>query len=144
MTYDSDIAAWAAQQAALLRRQTGNELDWQNLAEEIEAVGKSQENAVFSRLKLLCQHLLKWQYQHILRSPSWRSTIRVQRRDLARLFRKNPSLRQPFAPAELPEAYAAGREDAIAETGIENLPDACPWTLEDILDPDYWPGGSEL
>ena len=103
-------------------------------------MGKSQRREAFARLKLICQHLLKWQHQRSDRSRSWRATIRTQRRDLERVLRDSPSLR-PYAAAELSEAYAAGREDAVDETGIEGMPSACPWTIEQVLDPGFWPGG---
>lgn len=62
--YDTDIAAWAEEQATALRQRASNALDWENLAEEIEAVGISQKKEIRSRLAVLCQNLLKWQYQH--------------------------------------------------------------------------------
>src|SRR5215470_15760572 len=40
--YEDDILLWSEQQAELLRRRAANDLDWANLAEEIEDVGKSQ------------------------------------------------------------------------------------------------------
>lgn len=138
--HESDFAAWAEEQAAALRERRANVLDWDNLAEEMEDMGQSQKNAVYSRLLRICQHLLKWQYQPTRRGPSWRSTLRTQRRDLARLLRKNPSL-QPYAAAELAEAYQAGREDAADETGLLHLPEACPWTIEQVLDSAFLPGG---
>lgn len=144
MTYDTDLAAWADEQAALLRRRAKGELvnersfDWEHLAEEIEGVSGSLRSEVYSRLKLICQHLLKWCYQPEHQSRSWRSTIRTQRRDLERVLRKNPSL-HPYAATELAEAFAAGREDAEDETGLLRLPNACPWTLDQVLDPDFWP-----
>ncbi len=73
--YDIDVLALSERQAALLRRRAANEIDWDNIAEEIEAVGRSQKPEVRSRLARLCQHLLKWAYQPELRSRSWRTTI---------------------------------------------------------------------
>ena len=46
--YDADILQWSEHQAALLRRRAAGELvneadlDWPNIAEEIESLGKSQ------------------------------------------------------------------------------------------------------
>jgi hypothetical protein len=40
--YDTDVAAWAEQQAGALRRRAANEIDWDNVAEEIEGVAASR------------------------------------------------------------------------------------------------------
>jgi hypothetical protein len=136
--YNTDVAAWAAEQAELLRSRATNALDWDNLAEEIEAVGISQKREVIARLKLVCHHLLKWQFQPEHQSRSWRTTIRTQRRDLAKVLEDSPSL-VPYAAAELGYAYSRGREDAEDETGLLHLPQACPWSIDQVLNIDYLP-----
>lgn len=142
--YDTDFLTWTEQQGALLRRmgageRVNNQVDWDNVAEEIEAVGRSEKREVRSRLIVLCQHLLKWEFQPEHRSPSWRSTIRTQRRDLVAVLEDSPSLR-PFATQVLSEAYASGREDAAEESGMTALPEICPWSLEQIINQTFWPG----
>ena len=62
--YETDILQWSEQQRDLLRRlATGervNELiDWENVAEEIEAVGSEQLHAVRSHLIQALLHDLK-------------------------------------------------------------------------------------
>jgi hypothetical protein len=63
--YATDVAAWAEQQAGLLRRRASGQLpndaglDWENLAEEIEGLAASQKREIRNRLKRICQHLLK-------------------------------------------------------------------------------------
>lgn len=141
--YDADFAAWAVEQAAHLRARAANALDWDNLAEEIESMGRSERREIYARLKLICQHLLKWEHQRSERSRSWRATIRTQRDDLERVLLDSPSLRA-YAAAELARAYAAGQKAAIDETGVESLPAVCPWTIEQVTNPEFWPGGSGL
>ncbi len=148
--YDGDFFLWTARQAELLRGRAAGEiandaeLDWLNLAEEIESVGASQRREVRRRLELICQHLLKWHYQPEHRSRSWQSTIHVQRRDLLKLFEDSPSL-QSFAADErvLRAAFNNGREDAERETGLLRLPDACPWTFEQIIARDFLPDDTD-
>jgi hypothetical protein len=83
--YDTDVVAWSERQAELLRRRAAGvlvndtELDWLNLAEEIEAVGASTRRELRNRLVRLLQHLLKWYFQPEHRSPRrlricWRTT----------------------------------------------------------------------
>ncbi|HEY3623009.1 MAG TPA: DUF29 family protein [Roseiarcus sp.] len=63
MKYDTDLYQWTIEQADALRRRAGNELDYDNLAEEIESVGRSERREIRSRLENLLIHLLKWHYQ---------------------------------------------------------------------------------
>jgi Domain of unknown function DUF29 len=145
-SYDSDFLQWTERQAALLRRRASGELanetelDWLNLAEEIESVGANQKREVRSRLALIFQHLLKWRYQPDLRSRSWENTLYVQRRDLLAVFEDSPSLRQ-FAASErvLLAAFASGRQAAERETGVLNITDVCPWPFEQVISQDFLP-----
>ena len=81
--YEQDFYAWTLQQAELLRSQTQQDLDWANLAEELEDMGKNLKRELESRLKVLFAHLLKWQYQPSHRGHSWQYTIEEQRNELA-------------------------------------------------------------
>ena len=137
--YEDDIAAWAARQADLLRRRASNKLDWDNIAEEIADVGRSEEREVESRLAIACEHLLKWEFQPRLRSNSWRSSVVQARTRIARVIRRNPSLK-PYPATVLADAYQDGRDVAEAETGLLHLPETCPWTVEQVLDRTFWPG----
>ena len=137
--YEDDIAAWAAQQADLLRRRASNKLDWDNIAEEIADVGRSEEREVESRLAIACEHLLKWEFQPRLRSNSWRSSVVQARTRITRVIRRNPSLKS-YPATVLADAYQDGRDVAEAETGLLHLPETCPWTVEQVLDRTFWPG----
>ena len=61
--YAEDCYAWTQQQAALLRDQKTQGLDFANLAEEIESLGHSDKRELGNRLQLLVRHLLQWRYQ---------------------------------------------------------------------------------
>jgi len=145
--YEKDFLAWTEQQAVLLRRREAGHLvndldvDWANLAEEIESMGASQRSACRSRLAVLIQHLLKWRFQHerSLTSPSWRLTIVEQRQQLQDLFEDSPSLRR-FAEQVLVSAFSNGRKLAEAETGLKfGITDVSPWSLDEILAEDFYP-----
>src|SRR5262249_33002934 len=79
--YDEDFYLWTQQQAALLREGKWQALDYANLAEEIESVGRSDKRELSNRLKVLVLHLLKWRYQPDVRQTghSWADTIWEQR-----------------------------------------------------------------
>jgi Domain of unknown function DUF29 len=63
--YEDDILLWSEQQAAAIRKLgerpslVPNDLDIENVAEEIESVGRSELAAVRSYLRLILLHLLK-------------------------------------------------------------------------------------
>lgn len=138
--YDRDYYLWLEATVKLLKNRQLEQLDLDNLIEEIETLGRSEKNRVISSLKLICQHLLKWQYQSQKRSKSWSNNIRRERNNLADLVEDIPSLKRFLeTPEALAKAYRRGRRDAIQETKIENFPQDCPFSLEEILNHDYLP-----
>jgi len=137
--YETDTVLWAERQADALRRHAHNEIDWENVAEEIEDVGNRHRDRIKSRLATLCSHLLKWQFQPELRSGSWRGSIAENRNRIEQVTEDYSSLRSHPGNV-LTKSYRAGRRVALAETGLTDLPDACPWSIEQILDHGFWPG----
>jgi hypothetical protein len=139
-TYDRDFYAWANEQAALLRAGKLNEADVQNIAEEIESLGRSEKREIKSRLAVLLLHLLKWRFQPDKRSASWEESIRTQRRELPLVLADNPSLKSQW-PEFTAYAYRSARRDAAVETNLpfSRFPAECPWTLEQAIDDDFWP-----
>jgi len=117
--YTTDFLAWSQQQAAALRaaRRTGSnrEIDWENVAEEIEDLGKSQRSALGSHLMRIVQHLAKLEHSAAAEPRNgWRRTIRLARLQAQRRLADNPSLRAELA--ELLEAETArGVELAIID-----------------------------
>jgi hypothetical protein len=138
--YDRDFYAWLNEQAGLLRAGRLNELDIENLAEEIESMGRSEKRELVSRLEVLIMHLLKWKFQPTLRSTSWRLTIEDQRFRVSDHLDENPSLTARLDEAILSAYRRAGRR-ASGETGfdIKHFPPACPWTFDQITGADFWP-----
>ncbi len=141
--YEADFYAWANQQASLLRAGKLSSADIANIAEEIESMGKSEKRELVSRLTVLLLHMLKWRFQPGLRGNSWRYTIKVQRRDLARHLDDNPSLTAQLT-AVLTDAYASAVLLAAGETGLPEVtfPAECPWSYQQAADPDFWPEAS--
>jgi hypothetical protein len=138
--YELDFAAWAEQNAELLRAGRFSEVDLENVAEEIEDLAKNERRALQSRLAHLIQHLLKWQFQPEKRSTSWRVTIVKQRDAIARLLKESPSLQPGFAE-QAADAYSAGARYAAIEmrSEVKDLPSSCPYTLAQLLDLDFLP-----
>lgn len=115
--YELDGYGWALAQAALLRERRFDEADLDNIIEEIETVGRSEWRTVRSALRVLCMHILKWQYQPSKRSRSWALSIASQRLEYARAIKDNPSLR-PHLDDILAEAHKSARLEAAGETDL--------------------------
>jgi hypothetical protein len=138
--HDSDRFAWLEQQTQLLRSGALGELDVIHLIQEPESEMGNERRELYRRLRVLVAHLLKWQLQPAGRGNSWKGTIRIQRNDIARLFKETPSLRR-FLADELAEVYCESVEWAADATGLadETFPSACPYSIDAILSRDYWP-----
>jgi hypothetical protein len=139
-THREDYRAWALHNAQLLRERRLDEIDIENIAEELEDMGGSKERELESRLGVLLAHLLKWVYQPERRGNGWRATICEQRRRVARLLKKNPSLKSKLDEAFM-DAYGDARLIAVRETGMDEdtFPQASSFTLEQTLNDAYWP-----
>jgi hypothetical protein len=139
-TYENDIIAWAKEQASLLRSGKLSVLDIEHIAEEIEDVGKSEQRELASRMAVLLAHLLKWQYQPERQSGSWQRTIKEQRKAIARRLKNTPSLKTSIYDTEwIEDAWGDAISITINETGMDNFPETCPWTIENILSETWLP-----
>jgi hypothetical protein len=139
-TYDQDVVAWANEQAALLRAGKFSAIDIEHIAEEIEDVGKSEQRELASRMAILLAHLLKWQFQPERQSKSWMRTIKEQRRAIAAHLEETPSLKASLSrPHWLVGVWADAVAAAASETGLDDLPVNSPWTMEQVLDEEFFP-----
>lgn len=138
--YEDDVIAWAEQQASLLRAGKWSELDIDNIAEEIEDVGKSEKRELQSRLALLIAHLLKWTYQPDMRGHSWIYTIREQRAAIQQDLIKGPGLKPLLADETwMRQTYRYAKVKAYEDTHDLTLPDELPWAIEQIFSADFMP-----
>ncbi|MBF0376013.1 MAG: DUF29 domain-containing protein [Desulfamplus sp.] len=89
--YETDIVAWANEQAWLVRNKKFEFLDIEHIAEEIEDVGKIEQRELANRMVVLIAHLLKWQFQPECQSRSWQLTIRNQRKAISIHLKEVPT-----------------------------------------------------
>jgi len=138
--YDKDFFEWTRRNAELLRSGRVDQADIAHIAEEIEDMGKRDLKELNSRMQVLVAHLLKWQLQPEKRARSWNSTIVSQRIEIESDLKQSPSLKRKIR-SELPDNYAKAVRRAIAETGLtsDRFPGECPYTVEQILDPEFLP-----
>jgi hypothetical protein len=96
--YEEDFIRWTEQQAAALRQATGLSpnlpLDWENLAEEIDSLGRSQSRELGSRIAVIIEHLVKLETSSATGPRArWIDTIGRERRDIEALLDDSPSLK---------------------------------------------------
>jgi hypothetical protein len=140
--YETDFHLWTQRQADLLRQRRFGDLDLENLIEEVEDLGSNQRHAVESHIQNTLHHLLKLQFSPAVPPRHGRElTVRAQRIQLKR--RLTASLRNHVG-ATLVELYADARELAAHDlkqdsVPADRLPLDCPYTLDQILDSDWFP-----
>jgi hypothetical protein len=138
--YETDFNLWIEQTINHLKQGNLGALDLDNLIEEISDMGRNNRREVFSRLKVLLMHLLKWKYQPEKRTNSSTNTIDEQREQLELIFNDSPSLK-PYLADIFSECYQKAVRSAVNETNLpkQACPVDCPFTQEQVLDQDYLP-----
>ena len=151
--YARDGYAWSKQQADALRRQDLEAIDWDNVIEEIEAVGRAERGNWVGHCASALMYLLiveHWKTTDRADARGWRKEIRASRLGIARTIRANPGLQGEYAEM-LAEAWADGRARAVERLaeyaaraeGIDDderfrrafetqLPEECPYLVEHV------------
>jgi hypothetical protein len=137
--YETDVVAWASEQAALLRAGKLSALDIEHIADEIESVGRSEQRHLASDIAELVANLIKWKYQSGRRSPARRRVIRELRRILGIELQIAPGLKSTLTnPHWATRIWADAICRSVEEIGVE-LPDTCPWTMGQVIDEAFLP-----
>ena len=139
--YGRDYYGWVAAQVRALRKRNSHQIDWDNLAEEVESLGRQEEQRLQSQLARIFEHALKLRHASntVLErdARAWRISIRNARRHAAKLIRENPSLKRKLS-AILAEAYLDGRDAALAALDLAEpeIAETSPWTAAQVLESD--------
>jgi hypothetical protein len=145
--YDADLVLWSREQADLLRRmgageRVNDQVDWENVAEEIESLGNSDRRDLGSRIQTVLRHLIKLAVSPADRPRAgWRRTVVEQRIQIRRLLKDSPSLRQLVSAAiadELADARALAQLD-LSEFGEQPIASPSPlaFTEDEVLGPGF-------
>ncbi len=136
--YDADVFEWSQHQAALLRRRAAgelvneSELDWPNIAEEIESVGRDQLHALESFLVQALVHDLEaeaWPGSSAV--SGWRAEARRFRGDAAARF--TPAMRQRLDLAKLYRRALRAMPEEIDGQPPLPVPETCSVTVDELL-----------
>ena len=152
--YREDGYGWAMEQADALRRRDVDAIDWENVSEEIESVGKSEKREWTSYCRQAIVHLVKIEHYAGASDEAlsgWAREVQDYRDHMADILRENPTLRhecpQMFAAAwrrgrlEAARKLAAYEEQAGAKGRLSQarvrrwrrmLPADSPYSLKDV------------
>ena len=138
--HKSDFYAWTMDQAALARSRSSNAFDWDNVALELETLGKTESRELRSRFVVLLTHLLKWLNRPERQSRSWANTIANQRDEITLHLADNPSLKASEQDS-FDAAYGLARRMASTETDLDLdlFPLVPPFTLDEARQVDWLP-----
>ena len=138
LLYAQDFYRWLLRNADLIRQGNFTEVDRENVAEELEAMGKREQRELINRFAVLLAYLLKWQYQKERCSASWSDTIIEQRLQIQQLLEDSPSLTHELQ-AKIERAYQLARSIAAKETRVDSgiFPTQCPFAEQDMLDENF-------
>ena len=166
--YREDAWTWAKEQAGALRRRDVAAIDWENVIEEIEDVGKRHSDRWISNCREAIAHLLRIEhYGSVENLNHWRREVGGYRRRMYRTLRDHRGMKGELDEM-LATAWEDGRTEAVEKMAEYDAPDdpaaqdrqvqgwnlrmptSCPYALEDIAgyDPfdnkaqprgDVWP-----
>ncbi len=144
-TREEDLTAWLLDQANELRTRTPASIDWAGIAEELEEIAASTRHALVSDLVVVLRHLLKLQYETSAnewrgRSRGWKLHAAEHRDRVIDFLDESKSLLNRFDEF-VRKAYPRARQQTALETGHKEsrYPETCPWSVEQILDPKFFP-----
>jgi hypothetical protein len=138
--YDTDFVRWTEEQAQHLQQNDTESIDWQNIQEEISALGRSEKHELENRLEVLLEHLLKRGYiNNAYDNRGWEITIKEQRKKIRRLLRDSPSLKN-YGEALIAEIWQDARSDVQDLYPTILLPETNPFSesLDQLLTVTFW------
>jgi hypothetical protein len=135
--YEQDFNLWTQNMAIAIQRRDLNAMDWDNLLEEIEDMGKSEKRSLESYLELLIAHILKlkyWEAEKDRNYTHWQVEVKNFRSRINRLLRRSPSLHQ-YMENIYPEIFEETKDIWQVEFMI---PEDCWIDLQEIMEKEYF------
>lgn len=138
--YKADYLRWVETTIEKLKDRDFANVDWENLIDEIGDLARNERRTLSENLTVLLVCLLKWKYQPQLRSGSWKGRMVELRHYIRDDIEDSPSL-EPYLEEVFNEGYEDAIEQAVAATGLppETFPQACPYSISEVLDTSFFP-----
>lgn len=150
ISYQQDLNLWREQTINKIRQGNYQEIDWENLIEELEDMGKSEKRAFRNNLMVLLAHLLKLKVQFDAPDTmkrSWYNSVDEHRARIKDDLLDNPSYKATLTNT-IKEAYKKAIKLAIKEgqrasfgvrkPSVSEYPQECPFTIEQIFDDNFY------
>jgi hypothetical protein len=140
--YEKDFNHWLETMINFLKENKLDELDFENLAEEVEFLSYREQVILEENLVVILIHLLKWKYQPDTWANSWKTMIDQSRKKIYQCILKSPSL-QEYLHQVLDKSYDHARQLTAIETkvNLDIFPKTNPFAEDDILDRTFLPDG---
>jgi hypothetical protein len=140
--YEEDFVLWTEKTAELLKRKEFDSVDWENLIEEVECMGRSEKQAITSLLTVLIEHLLKlsyWESERERNARHWIVEIAAFRGQLEQKI--DSATLTNHARDSFEKAYSDARKTLIRARIVDKnaIPLEPTFTLEQVLDGDWFP-----
>ncbi|HAC66113.1 MAG TPA: DUF29 domain-containing protein [Cyanothece sp. UBA12306] len=143
--YETDFGLWLEKQAIALKNRDVNSLDWDNLIEEVESLGNSDKREINSLTYRLLSHLLfycYWTDYRELYLDGWAEEIDNFRDDLLALLESKTYYNYFLTQFESNYSKALKVANKKAQRSklyvFPSFPQNCPFTIEQILDEDFY------
>ncbi|ACK69504.1 protein of unknown function DUF29 [Gloeothece citriformis PCC 7424] len=138
--YEEDFPLWIDEILKQLKSRNFEEVDWENLIEEVESLGREQKNKVEGYLYQLFRHLLLYQYWESEKewcTSGWEDEIDIFRKQLNILVRSKTLYNYMLSIYEA--TYQDARRSVIRKTDQKIFPELCPYTVEKVLNSEWLP-----
>lgn len=140
--YEEDYVLWIDETIAQLQKRDVDNLDWNHLIEEMEALGSEQRHKVNSYLLQLLIHLLLYQYWESEKDrcrKGWEDEIDNFRVQLEFLWESK--ILYNYFLTRIDNVYLKARRRAIKKTQLspDVFPEQCPFSIEQLIKAEFFP-----
>jgi hypothetical protein len=138
--YEQDLAAWCQDTVSKLKQKRFDQIDIDSLVEEIEGLAGRDRRELENRLEVLLSHLLKRLYVDSLNEyRGWELTIREQRKQIQRLLKQSPSLRNTLTEV-FPDVWKTALSELREDYPQSQFPDAWAFStdIDVLLSEKFW------
>ncbi|WP_448587434.1 DUF29 domain-containing protein [Thermocrinis sp.] len=151
--YEKDFLLWLEENLKLLREGNYQEVDWENLLEEIEDMGRRHVESAVSYMAVILEHLYKWENFRVSEDMghSWIDSVEEARLRMMDLIEEYPSIRFK-CELELQKAWNRAKRSLISWLTrpanrdflkiyggkLPRFPEECPYTFEQVIEYRPW------